>query len=157
MKNLSALLLQIAVVLVGLAALTFLLVEPHLEGRNAHASFVQIYFHDPFLAFVYVSSTPFFYGLYRAFGLLRHIRVQGTFSSDSLAALRAIQRCAFALLGFVALGAVFIVLFGDGEDRPAGLFMSLLVASAAGATATTAAILARKLQTALADSTRRPR
>ena len=152
MKNLPALLLQIAVVLVGHAALTFLLVEPHLEGRNANATLVQIYFHDPFLAFVYAGSTPFFCGLYRAFGLLHHVRAQGTFSSETVTALRAIQRCAFTLLGFVAVGIVFILRFGDPDDRPAGLFMSLLVASAAGVTSATPAMLVRKLPIAPAGS-----
>lgn len=39
------------------------------------------------------------------------------------------------ILGSVA-GAVIIILFGDEEDRPAGIFMHLLVALAAGVIAT---------------------
>ncbi len=48
------------VVFLGIGALGFLLWEPHLEGRNAHATTFEIYFHDPFLAYVYVGSIPFF-------------------------------------------------------------------------------------------------
>lgn len=54
-----------------------------------------------------------------------------------------------ALLGFVAGGVVIILAFGDGEDRPAEIFMSFLVAFAASVIAATAAISARTLQRAL--------
>ena len=63
MKNSSALLLQGVTVLVGIAVLAFLLWEPHIEGRNAHATTFEIYFKDPFLAYVYLGSAPFFVAL----------------------------------------------------------------------------------------------
>ncbi len=72
-----ALVLQAGVVLIGLAVFVFLLGEPHLEGRNAHATLFAIYFHDPFLAYVYVGSVPGFVALYRAFGLLSQARGSG--------------------------------------------------------------------------------
>ena len=84
---------------IGIAILAFLLGEPHLEGRNAHATTFEIYFKDPFLAYVYLGSTPFFIALYRAVGLLGHVRKTGTFSQGSVDALRAIQRCALVLSG----------------------------------------------------------
>jgi hypothetical protein len=59
MKRSSALFLQAAIVLIGIGALAFLLWEPHIEGRNAHATTFEIYFKDPFLAYVYVGSIPF--------------------------------------------------------------------------------------------------
>lgn len=40
-------------------------------------------------------------------------------------ALRAIKQCAIAIVGFVAVAVVFIILFGDKEDRPAGFFYEL--------------------------------
>lgn len=146
MKRISALLLQGAVVLIGLAALAFLLWEPHVEGRNAHATIFEIYFKDPFLAYVYLGSVPFFVALYRAFGLFEHLKQKGAWSQSTLDALRAIKRCALAMLGFVAGGVVIILLFGDPDDRPAGIFMSFLVASTAGLMATAAAIFARKIR-----------
>ncbi len=135
--------------LLGLAVLAFLLGEPHLEGRNAHATVFEVYFHDPFLAYVYVGSVPFFVALYRAFGLFGHVRQTGSFSQVSVEALRAIKRCAFTLLGFVAGGIVIILIFGDQEDRPPGLFMGLLAALGSGIIATAAAVFARKLQNSL--------
>jgi hypothetical protein len=152
MKSSSALFLQAAIVLIGIGALAFLLWEPHVEGRNAHATTFDIYFKDPFLAYVYVGSIPFFVALQRAFGLVGHARRNGAFSHVSLDALRAINRCALAIMGFVAGGVVIIILTGDKEDRPAGIFMSLLVTLAAGVIATAATMFARKLQNSLRRS-----
>lgn len=152
MKSSSALFIQVAVVLIGIGAFAFLLWEPHIEGRNAHATTFEIYFKDPFLAFVYVGSVPFFVALYRAFGLFGHVRQIGTFSDKTLDALRAIKHCGIAMIGFVAVGVVFIIVFGDKDDRPPGLFMSLLVTIASSGIAAAAAILARKLQVALSRS-----
>lgn len=146
--------LQVVVVVLGLGTLGLLLWEPHLEGRNVHATTFEIYFRDPFLAYVYVGSIPFFVALQRAFGLFGEAGRHGSFSPASLDALRTIKVCALVILGFVAGGVVIILAFGDGEDRPAGIFMSVLVAFAASAIAATAAIGARSLQRALrgADS-----
>ena len=92
MNRTTALFLQVVIVLIGLAALTFLLGGPHLEGRNAHATFLEIYFKDPFLAYVYVGSIAFFVALYRAFGLFGSVRQQGSFAPESVVALRTIKQ-----------------------------------------------------------------
>jgi hypothetical protein len=126
--------------------------EPHIEGRNAHAATFEIYFKDPFLAYVYVGSTPFFVALYRAFGLFGHVRKNGAFSQVTVDALRAIKHCAIAIIGFVAVGVVFIIMFGDKDDRPAGVFMSFLVTFASSVIAIAAAMFARKLQNSLRRS-----
>ncbi|MBX3738248.1 MAG: DUF2975 domain-containing protein [Candidatus Didemnitutus sp.] len=145
-----ALLAQVFVVLWGLVTLVFLLGEPHLEGRNAHATTFQIYFHDPFLAYVYAGSLPFFVVLHRAFGLFGEVRRTGAFSSATVDSLRVVHRCALILLGFVAGGLVIVLLFGDREDRPAGVFMGALVAFTAGSSAAAATWFSRRLQRALA-------
>ena len=149
MKSSSALFLQVVIVLMGIGALGLMLWEPHIEGRNAHATTFEIYFKDPFLAYVYVGSIPFFVALHRAFGLFEHVRRNGTFSQVTLNALSTIKRCAMAIIGFVAGAVIIIILFGDGEDRPAGVFMCLLVTVAASVIATAAAMFARNLQSGL--------
>jgi hypothetical protein len=149
MKSSSALFLQVVIVLLGIGTLGLMLWEPHLEGRNAHATTFEIYFKDPFLAYVYLGSVPFFLALHRAFGLFGHVRRTGTFSQVTLNDLRVIKRCAMAILGFVAGGVIFILMYGDGEDRPAGVFMCVLVAFTAGVIATAAAMWARNLLSAL--------
>jgi hypothetical protein len=143
-----ALFLQVAIVLIGIGTLGLMLWEPHIEGRNAHATNFEIYFNDPFLAYVYVGSIPFFVALHRAFGLFGHVRQNGTFSHVTLSALRTIKRCAIAMIGFVTGAVIFIIMFGEGEDRPGGIFMCLLAAVAASVIATAAVMFARSLQSA---------
>ena len=144
--------LQIVVVLIGIGSLALMLWEPHIEGRNAKATAFEIYFKDPFLAYVYVGSIPFFMALHRAFGLFGHVRKTGAFSQVTVDALRAIQHCAIAIIGFVAGAVVIILMFGDKDDQPAGVFMCLLFTGAASAIAVTAAMFARNLK----NSLRRP-
>jgi hypothetical protein len=151
-KSNPALFLQVVVVLIGIGTLGWLLWEPHLEGRNAHATTFEVYCKDPFLAYVYVGSIPFFVALHRTFGLFGHVRRNGTFSQVTLDALRAIKYCAMAIIGFVAVGVIFIIMFGDKDDRPAGIFMSFLVTFASSIIATAAALFARNLQNALRRS-----
>lgn len=155
MKSSSALFLQVVIVLMGIGTLGLMLWEPHIEGRNAQATTFEIYCKDPFLAYVYVGSIPFFVALHQTFGLFGHVRRNGTFSPLTLNALRTIKHCAMVIIGFVAGGVIFIVMFGDRDDRPAGVFMSVLVALAASAIATAAALFARNLQSALSRAERR--
>ena len=70
MKRSSTIFLQVVVVLMGIGALGIMLWEPHIEGRNAHATLFEIYFKDPFLAYAYIGSIPFFVALYQAFKVL---------------------------------------------------------------------------------------
>src|SRR4029434_1921555 len=104
--------LQVVIVLIGIGALALMLWEPHIEGRNAHATLFEIYFKDPFLAYVYVGSIPFFLALYQAFKVLGYVRQNKTFSQATVKALGTIKYCAIAIIGFVAVGAIFMV-FGE--------------------------------------------
>ena len=46
----SILFLKTVLVLIGIGAVALLLWEPHIEGRNAHATLFEIYFNDPFFS-----------------------------------------------------------------------------------------------------------
>lgn len=127
MKRSVALLYQCAIGLFGLSVLVFLLWEPHVEGRNAHATVFEVYFKDPFLAYVYLGSVPFFMALFGLIRLFGNFRKNNGFSGESLDSLRDIKRRGVFFLFFVVGGAAFIILFGDKEDRPPGLFLSFLV------------------------------
>ncbi len=85
----------------------------------------------------------------RQFG---HIRQNRAFSQVIVDVLRAIKYCAIVIIGFVAVGVAFIIMFGDKDDRPAGIFMSFLVALASSIIAIAAAMFARNLQNALRRS-----
>jgi hypothetical protein len=80
------------------------------------------------------------------------VRVTGAFSQGTVDGLKAIKYCAMAVIGFVAGAVVFIIMFGDPDDRPAGIYMSFLVTFASGIIAVAAAIFSRKLINTLSRS-----
>ena len=148
MKRSSAVFLQVVIVLIGIGVVVVMLWEPTLEGRNAHATLFQIYFNDPFLACVYAGSIPFFVALYQAFKLLGYAGERKVFSPAAVKALRTIKYCAIAIIGFVAVSVIFIM-FADKDDRPAGVFMRILIAFPSIVIATAAAMFERILQNAV--------
>ena len=134
--------------LIGIGALAIMLWEPHVEGRNAHATPFEIYFKDPFLAYAYVASIPFFVALYQAFKVLGYAGQNKIFSQAAVKALRTLKYCAIAIIGFVALRVVFMM-FDDPDDRPAGVFMRILITFPSIVVATAAAMFERILQNAV--------
>ena len=148
LKPTSAAFLQTVIVLIAVGALALMLWEPHIEGRNAHATPFEIYFKDPFLAYAYVASIPFFVALYQAFKVLGYARQNQTFSPAAVKALRTIKYCAIALIGFVALGEVFILL-QESDDRAGGVFMGVVITFGCVIIATAAATFEWILQNAV--------
>ena len=140
--------LQVVIVLIGIGALALMLWEPHIEGRNAHATLFEIYFKDPFLAYAYLASTPFFVALYQAFKVLGYIGQDKAFSQATVKALRTIKFCALAIIGFVALGELFIML-GNSDDRAGGVFMGILITFGSAVIATAAAMFEQVSQNAV--------
>ena len=148
MKQSSSVFLQIVIVLVGLGALALLLWEPHLEGRNKHSTVFEVYFKDPFLAYVYVGSIPFFVALYQGFKVLGYAGKNQIFSQTAVNALRTIKRCAIAVIGFVA-GAVIFILMHESDDAAGGVAMGVFITFGSIVVATTAATFERILQNAV--------
>jgi hypothetical protein len=127
------------------SALFLLLWEPHIEGRNAHSTFFEIYFKDPFLAYAYIASIPLFVTLYQTFKLFGYAGQGEIFSRNAVNALRTIKFNAIAIIGFVAMGEVFIML-GDSDDRAGGVFVGILIALGSVIIAAAAAVIGRVLQ-----------
>jgi hypothetical protein len=148
MKRSSTIFLQIVVVLIGIGALAVMLWEPHIEGRNAHATLFEIYFKDPFLAYAYIASIPFFVALYQAFKLLGYAGQNKIFTQEAVNALRTIKFCAIAIIGFVVVSVIFL-LRGDPEDRPPGVVMRVVLTFGSIVIATAAAMFERVLQNAV--------
>jgi len=148
MKKGSTIFLQTVIVLFGIGALAFMLWEPHIEGRNAHATLFEIYFKDPFLAYAYIASVPFFVGLYQAFRVLEYVGQNKVFSQETVKALRTIKYCALAIIGFVVVSVIFLF-FGDPEDRPQGVTMRVVLAFVSTVVAIAAAMFERILQKAV--------
>ena len=148
MKRSSTIFLQVVVVLIGIGALALLLWEPHVEGRNAHATLFEIYFKDPFLAYAYTASIAFFVALYQAFKVLGYAGQNKVFSQAAVKSLRTIKFCAIAIIGFVAVGEIFIMLH-KSDDRAGGVFMGILITFGSIVVATAAAMFERVLQNAV--------
>lgn len=129
MNKTSIIFLQAVIVALGIGALAAMLVEPHFEGRNTHATLFEVYFHDPLLAYAYLASIPFFVALYQGFKALGYAKQNNAFSPEMVRALRTIKHCAIALVAFAAFSFLFLF-FADpaDDDRPAGVAMRLLVA-----------------------------
>jgi len=140
--------LKAVLVLAAIGALALLLWEPHIEGRNAHATLFEVYFKDPFLAYAYIASIPFFVALYQAFKLLGYAGQNTVFSPAAIRALRTIRYCAMAIVGFVAVGEIFIML-SDSDDRAGGVFMGVLITFPSIVIAAAMVVLERVLQDAV--------
>ena len=148
MKRVSTIFLQIVIVLVGIGVLTALLWEPQLEGRNVHATQFEIYFKDPFLAYIYLAFIPFFVGLYQAFKIAGYAGRDELFSQYSVRALRIIKYCA-SVMAIFFLGAVaFMLIFVGGveEDIAGGVAMGVFIILACAVTAVAAGVFERVLQ-----------
>jgi hypothetical protein len=151
MKRSSTIVLQIVIVALGIVVLGFMLWEPNIEGRNAHATLFEVYFNDPFLAWAYTASIAFFVALYQAFKLLGYIGENKTFSEEAVKTLRTIRYCGSILVGFIvgAEAYLFIVQRKVEEDIAGGVFMGLLLIFVFGVIAITAKVFERLLQNAV--------
>ena len=148
MKFGATLFLRGVLVLLALGALAFLVLEPRFEGRNVNATNLEIYLGDPFLAYLYIASIPFFVGLWNAFKLLRYAGQNREISPAALQSVRTIKRCAIATLAFVA-GAEIFIFAHESDDRAGGVVVGLFFAFASLLVATMATLLERALQNAV--------
>lgn len=121
-----AIFLQIVIVLIGISVFAFMLWEPHLEGRNVHSTLFEIYFKDPFLAFAYIASTPFFISLYQAIKVLGYFRKDKVFSIDTVKSMRTIKYCSISIIVFALVGEI-IILLSNSDDRAGGVFIGSFV------------------------------
>ena len=151
MKRGLTIFLQVVVVLISIGALAFMLWEPHLEGRNVNATLFEIYFKDPFLAYVYVASIPFFIALYQAFKVLGNIGRNEMFTERSVQAVRTIKYCALITVGAIVAADAFLVMAArSSNDDPAGaIALSIAVAFVLIVVATAAGVFGRILQNGL--------
>jgi hypothetical protein len=147
MKRLPTVFLQTVTVLVGIGALALMLWEPHLEGRNVHATLFEIYFRDPFLAYAYLASIPFFVALYQVFRLWGYVG-QRQASSAALKALTTIKYCAVSLIGLIVLPEVYLLVVRPEDDIAGGVAMGLFLIVVFAVVAATAAVYERVLQKA---------
>ena len=133
---------QVAIIALGVVVLAALLWEPWVEGVNANATSIRdIYFDDPFLAYIYFAFVSVFVGLYQAFKLAGNIGRGETYSQHSAQALRTIKHCALTFAGLIVLAVGYIVVVASrtSDDIAGGVAMGLMMIFIAAITAIIAA------------------
>lgn len=149
MKRISTIFLQVIIVLIGIGTLALMLWEPHIEGRNLHATLFEIYFKDPFLAYAYIASISFFMMLYQAFKLLGYIGQNRIFSLNSVRTLRTIKYCAIVLIAFIMGAEAYFFMAQRNEDIAGGVAMGLFMIFVFVVIGTTATVFEKILQNAV--------
>lgn len=129
-------LLRTVIILIGLGAIAFLLWQPLVEGRNATATLFEVYFQDPFLAFAYIASIPFFIGLYQLFKLVKFPEQRN---------LQIIRNCALITIPFIIIGVIWILQV-ESDDRPPIIALGTITTLLSIAAAVTAAVFEKKVR-----------
>ena len=149
MKRISIIFLQAVIVLIGIVALAILIRFPLTEGRAKNLDLFSIYF-DPLILYGYAASIAFFVALYKAFKLLGYIGQNKLFSPNSVRTLRSIKHCAIIFCILIVTAGIYIRIFHNKEDDPAGfLAMCIGVTFISIAVATAVAVLEKILQNAV--------
>ncbi len=145
----NSIFLQIVVVVIGIMTLAILIRLPLTEGRSTNLDLFSIYF-DPLILYGYAVSIAFFVALYKTFKLLGYIGHNKVFSLNSVKALKSIKYCAIILSISIVLAGLYIKLFHNKEDDPAGFLALCIVTTFVSiVVATAAAIFEKLLQNAL--------
>jgi Flp pilus assembly pilin Flp len=116
----ATLFLQFIVILIGICVVVIMLVEPRFEGRNIGADMVTIYFKDPFLAYLYLSSIPVFIGLYKIFKIFEYIRKERVFSLMTIKSLQSIKYSFTIFAVMIILFDAYLAIFMREKDDPTG-------------------------------------
>jgi hypothetical protein len=128
MKQRSTIFLQGFIVLIGIVALAIMIRFPLTEGRAVNLDLFSIY-TDPLILYGYAASVPFFIALYKAFRLLGYTGQNEAFSINSVRALRSIKYCAVVLSILIVMAGVYIRIFHNKDDDPAG-FIAICIVTA---------------------------
>ena len=148
MKRSSSMFLQFVLVLIGIGALALMLWLPRIEGRNVNSTNFEIYFKDPFLAYMYLASTSFFLALFHGFKLLGFTGKNQVFTMAAVKSMRMIKFCALALAAFVGI-AILVILRNESDDAAGGVVMGVVIAFVSIVIAAAAALFERVLQSAV--------
>ncbi len=125
-KKSLAVFLQGVIVLIGIVALAMMIRFPLTEGRAANLDLFSIY-SDPFILYGYAVSIPFFIALYNAFKLLGYIGQNKVFTLNAVRALRNIKYCAILLNILIVMAGLYIMMFHNKDDDPAGFLAMCIV------------------------------
>ncbi len=149
MKRILIIFFQVFIVLVGMVVLALLIRLPLTEGRAANLDLFSIY-SDPFILYGYAMSIAFFVILYKVFKLLGYIRQNQVFSLNTVRTLKSIKYCGIVLSVLIVIAGLYIKIFHNKEDDPAGfLAICILATFVSTFVAAIAAKFEKKLQNAI--------
>lgn len=149
MQRISIIFLQGVLVLISIVTLALLIWLPLTEGRATNLDLFDIY-TDKLILYGYLTSIPFFVGLYKAFRLLNYIGQNKVFTLKAVGALKDIKYCAIILSTLIVGAGIFIKFTHHKEDDPAGFIaMCIVTTFAAIVVGTAAAIFEKLLQNAV--------
>ena len=148
MKRRSTLFLKVVILLIGIGALIGMLWFPQTEGRAAQLDLISIY-TDPFIIYIYITSIPFFIGLYQAFKLLNFIDANKAFSQGAVNTLKNMKFASLSLIGFIALAELYLRFFVQGDDVAGPTAVGIFAAFTVVVIATAAAVFQKLLQNAV--------
>ena len=150
LKKTSTLFLKVVLFFIAALILAGLLWFPQVEGRNELATNrLLIYFDDPFLAYVYLGSLPFFIGIYQAIRLLGLIEQNKAFTLSAVKRLRNMKFSALALMVSIGAAMPWIFAFGHEDDAPGVVVLGLGAVLISGVLATACAVFQKLFQNAL--------
>ncbi len=157
-RQILTVLLQAVIVLIGIATLGIMLLEPRFADQKDWSLF-QVYTNDSLLSYICVGSIPFFVALYQGIRVLGYIRQNKTYSQAVVNALRTIKYCAFIAAGAIAVAAVYIKLaaISSGDDSPGPDILGILATFAVVVTGIVTATFQRLLQNAVNTKSKKDR
>lgn len=146
MKRSSTTFLKSIIILIAVVAAFAMIRLPQTEGRAKDLDLFSIY-NDPLIIYFYISSIPFFVGLYQTINLLSLMEQGKIFSKNAVSALLSIRNSALLLIVFIIGAGTFIRLNHASDDDPAGfLALCILTSVASGIVAIGSSVFAKLLQ-----------
>jgi hypothetical protein len=144
MKPGSTLILKIAVIVIGAAALAvaiFVLPAGIMSDNTG--------MYRPIFIGMYFPAIPFFIALFEAFKLLNYIDRNQAFSELSVGALKSIKYCGIAISVMYAVGLPFVFQVADADDAPGAIAIGLVIIFASFVVAIFAGVLQKLLRNAI--------
>jgi hypothetical protein len=148
MKKGSTMFLKIVIILLAISVAIGMLWFPQTEGRAANLDLLSIY-ANPFIIYIYLTSIPFFVGLYQAFKLLNLIEANKTFSQAAINTLKHMKHASLSLIGFIMLALTYIRFMGQGDDPAGPTMLGILVSLAVAVIGAAAAVFQKLLENAI--------
>ncbi len=153
MKKGSTLILKLAIVLIGLAVLALCIFAlPSAWGavRLEFPEFPSVSYASHLIILgMYVTTIPFYIGLYQGLKLLTFIDKNTAFSEASVKALRNIKLCAFLIGAIYLAGVPLLFPLADADDAPGVLPIGFIIACVPIVVSIFSAVLERLLRSAI--------